>query len=214
VKKVVCARCELVNLDTFPAFPFCEACGARLPSLPRFGWRGPLRRPILPLVCAVVLGGSVSLLAFVSVGLAHDPNEREGGALIAFGQGMRDPQNPRARLWTFVIRPADPNDSQPIRNLSLRLPSQDAQLWRVSVVSPPSNHVEKRGKGRYFAWNNLGKPTVQLRVVPPTSGPSGRAARLPLWWSVEGYEPLPVEIRASGSTLSWKPVRESFTLRP
>jgi len=221
VKKVVCARCELVNLDTFPAFPFCEACGARLPSLRRFGRRERMRPPVLPLVGSVVLGAGVLVLVLLSVGLARDPRPPEGGALIAFGQGAPDPQVAGAQLWTFVFRSSDSSEGEPIRDLRLRLRLRDATLWRISILSPVPDATRQSGKGTHFDWEHLARPAVQLRLTPPANGASGSAATLPLWWSAEGFDPLRVELRASNSQLSWKPVkllwkpaRQSRTLTP
>jgi len=221
VKKVVCARCELVNLDTFPAFPFCEACGARLPSLRRFGRRERVCLPILPLVGTVLLGAGVLVLVLLSIGLARDPRPPEGGALIAFGQGAPDPQIAGAQQWTFVFRSADPSNTEPIRDLHLRLRLPDATLWRVSIVSPLPDATRQSGKGRHFDWEHLARPTVRLRLTPPPSSRSGDSATLPLWWSAEGFDPLRVELRASNARLSWKPAkfswksaRQSLTLKP
>jgi len=214
VKKVVCARCELVNLDTFPAFPFCEACGARLPSLRRFGRRGRMRPPVLPLVGGVVLGAGALVLVLLSIGLARDPRPLEGGTLIAFGQGAPDPQVAGAQLWTFVFRPSDPSDSEPIHDLHLRMRLHDATLWRVSIVSPLPDATRQSGRGRHFGWEHLAQPTVRLRLTPPTSGRSGDSVTLPLWWSANGFDPLRVELRASNSQLSWKSARQSLTLKP
>jgi len=214
VKKVVCARCELVNLDTFPAFPFCEACGARLPSLRRFGRRGPRRPLVLPFVGAVVVGAGVLVLVLLSVGLARDPRPLEGGALIAFGQGAPDPQVAGAQLWTFVFRSSDPGDKEPIRDLRLRLSLHDVTLWHISIVSPSPDATLQSGKGRHFDWGHLASPAVRLRLTPPPSGASGRATKLPLWWSAEGFDPLRVELRASNSRLSWKSDPQSRTLKP
>ena len=208
MKKVVCARCELVNLDTFPAFPFCEACGARLPSLRRFGRRERVCLPVLPLVGTVLLGAGV--LVLLSAGLARDPRPPEGGALIAFGQGAPDPQVAGAQFWTFVFRSNDPHNSEPIYDLHLRLSLHDAMLWRVSIVSPFPDATLQSGKGRHFGWGHLARPAVRLRLTPPPSGTSGNNAKLPLWWSAEGFDPLRVELRATDSRLSWKPVRLSW----
>ena len=214
MKKVVCARCELVNLDTFPAFPFCEACGARLPSLRRFGRRGPVRLPVLPLMGAVLLGAGDLVLVLLSIGLARDPRPPEGGALIAFGQGAPDPRVAGAQQWAFVFHPSDPSDSQPIRDLHLRLRLRDAALWRVSIVSPMPDAIRQSGKGTHFDWEHLAQPSVRLRVSPPANGASGSAQTLALWWSAEGFDPLRVELRASNSHLSWKPDLQSRTLKP
>lgn len=214
MKKVVCARCELVNLDTFPAFPLCEACGARLPSMRRFGWHGPLRRPTLPLVWAIVLGAGVAMLGLSSLGLARDTRRGERGTLALDGRSAPDQRDARAQIWTLILRPADANDTEPLRALRLRLSRKDEQLWHFLVLSPSPTRVQTLGSGRYFDWSALPRrASFQLRLVAPAPLRPD-AAPLHLWWTAEGFEPLPFAVRPSDAGALWNRTGKSFTLKP
>lgn len=213
----MCARCELVNLDTFPAFPFCEACGARLPSLRRFGWRGPLRRPALPLVWAIVLGAGVTMLGVLSLGLTQEAREPNRGRLVLDARNAPDAHDRRAQIWTLKIRPADAGDHEPLHAVRLRLSFEDETRWRFSVVSPTPDTAQSLGNGRYFGWSQLPRSaSVQLRLVVPDTSKKA-VAPLRLWWMADGFEALPLLMQPNFrpvSRASWNRVRKSFTLRP
>ena len=194
MKKVVCARCGLVNRDTFPSFPFCEACGTRLPALRRFGWRERLRRPVLPLVWSAVLGAGVALVAFLSLSLARDTRDHNRGALAVTGQGVPDSRDPRAQEWTLTLQPSNEGDDEPLHHLRLRLSLQDEKLWRLRVIAPRPDSVESHGGGRYFGWSSLpARATVQLRLAAPRS--VHQASSLKLMWTADGFEALPLLVR-------------------
>lgn len=195
MKKVVCVACGLVNLDTFPSFPACAACGARLPSLRRPAWRERLRRPVLPLVWALILGACVGMVALLSVAIARDTQFQDRGSLVVEGQSAPDPLDARVQLWTLSLQPADAQDTDPLRHVRLRLSVADEKLWSVSVVSPTPQTRESLGQGRYFGWSQL-RPgtTVRLRLVPPV-GARPPVAPLRLLWAVEGFEALSLSAR-------------------
>lgn len=212
----MCARCELVNLDTFPAFPLCEACGARLPSLRRFGWRRPLRYPVLPLVWAIILGAGAAMLALLSVNLARDTRDRERGTLILSGQSVPDPRDGRAQIWTLTLSPTDAGDEEPLRSLRLRLSRKDERRWGLSILSPRPTSTQTLGSGRYFNWFTVPRrATLRLRLLAP-DGP--QAGSLRLWWTAEGFEGLPLQVHPGDVALVEKTARtvhtEAFTGKP
>jgi len=213
VKKVVCAACGLVNLQTFPSFPMCEGCGARLASPRRLGLRSKLKwkRPIFPLVWAIVLGAGVAVLALFSVGLTREANDRDRGRLSIQSQSAPDARDPRVTIWTLVLRPLNTSDEDPLRGVRLRVGWEDEKRWRFSIVSPRPATTQSLGSGHYFSWSVLPRgAAVRVRFTAPTA--SSGASSLRLLWGAEEFEGLPLVLRVAGAP--WKRTAKSFTLRP
>ncbi len=212
MNKVVCATCGLVNLQTFPSFPFCEACGTRLPSPRRLGWKGKLQknRPALPIMWAIVVGAGVAILALLTVDLTRETDELDRGRLAIEAQSASDPRDPRATIWTLVLHPLNAGDKDALRGVRLRLDLKEQQRWDVSLVSPRPSQIQVLGSGRHFSWLVLPRGTeIRMRLKAPA--PSS-ARPLRLLWRADGFEPLPLVMRVEGT--QWKKPRKSFTLRP
>ena len=165
MRKSVCTGCGLVNLESFPSFPLCEGCGARLPQRKRrpvFDW---VQRPVKTLVWAFGMGAGVAILALLSVGIARETRMQDRGALLVASSIVADETG--SLLWSLQISPSDPTDHAPINSLRLRINQTSAREADVEVVSPKPSASEKLGNGRYFVWNEFEPAqTITLRLRP------------------------------------------------
>lgn len=161
----MCAGCGLVNLESFPSFPLCEGCGARLPKRgrrPIFEW---VRRPVKTLVWAFSMGASVAVLALMSVGVARETAMQDRGALLLSSSIVADRTG--SLLWSLRVTPSDPTDREPIRGLRLRLDKIAAREADVQLMSPKTASIEQSGSGRYLVWNEFAPTqTIILRLRP------------------------------------------------
>ncbi len=168
MRKSVCAACGLVNLESFPAFPLCEACGERLPKRkrrPLFDW---VQRPVKTLVWAFCVGAGVATLALLSVGIARETRLRDRGVLIVSPSIVPDARGERgASVLLLRVATADRLDREPIRNLRLRLNQADVRDFAIAVTSPIPSAVEKLGRGHYFVWNEFAlRQTIKVKLKP------------------------------------------------
>ena len=165
MRKSVCASCGLVNLESFPSFPFCEGCGARLPKRKRrfvFPW---IRRPVTTLVWAFSVGASVAILGILSVGIARETHMQERGSLLVASSIV--PEERGSLLWSLGVSSFDPTDQEAIRGLRMRINQIEAREADVEVVSPLPSSIEIMGSGRYFVWNEFApRQTIRLRLRP------------------------------------------------
>lgn len=168
MRKSVCPACGLVNLDSFPSFPQCEGCGARLPRSKRRPWFRAAKRPGKTLVWAFSVGAGVASLALLSVGIARETRLRDRGALLVSSALLPDPQGGRGVfVLSLQVATSDRSDREPISNLRLRVSQKNALDSNAQILSPSPFVVQNLGGGRYFVWHEfVPRSTIRLRLRP------------------------------------------------
>lgn len=167
MRKVVCAACGLVNLESFPTFPLCAGCGARLPQRKRRPLYDLFQRPVKTLVWAFSVGAGVTVLAMLSTGLAREARLRDRGKLIVNSSLFPDTSSGGTDLVLRMrVTPSYEGDRETIRNLRLRFNEKVIREADIRVVSPPAA-TEIFGEGRYFVWQEFAAgQTITVRLRP------------------------------------------------
>ena len=181
MRQVKCASCGLVNLESFPAFPECEGCGSHLSVggrrwLPSFG-----ARPVKTLVWAFSVGVGVATLALLSVGISRETRLRDRGALVVAPFIARGGKGDL--MLSLHVQSAQNDDTEPMRNLRLRLNQRDAVSAKLRIVSPTPSSVQQLAAGRYFVWNEFTPREVVIVRLQPTHA-------LVLTLIADGFEPF------------------------
>ena len=168
MRKSVCVACGLVNLESFPSFPLCEGCGARLPQRKRRPLLDWTQRPVKTLVWAFCMGAGVATFALLSVGIARETRLRDRGLLLVAPSIIPDAKAERgAFVLSLRVGTSDPGDREPIRNLRLRLNQSDSRQSALSVVSPLPSAIQTLGKGQYFVWNEFApRQIIKVKLKP------------------------------------------------
>lgn len=170
MKKIVCPRCGVVNLEKFVTFPHCAGCSALLPGArePMRGsvWRRPLRVGFWASLVGLALAGAVALS--FSAREAEQPQQ-----LVLYAQLPR-----QARLGQVLVcrlgvdsRGSDEGEGAILREVSWRLARSSERDWNVLGVSPEpdaQDHSLSRAAWVYSRWP-VGERCI-LRLQPRTRG--------------------------------------------
>lgn len=184
-RKITCAACGLVNLDRFLSFPFCAACGARLPEIAAPRWLEVWKKPVPTFLWAMTVGSGILVLATLTFGIVLEKRVPTLKRLSVATQ--ISPPLTLDSLLTVRLSPEPVEDvgKAPLRNVELRLNDQLHRNFELVSLTPPPQSRHTQGSGFYFFWPQL--PTGQtliLRFKPK------RVGRFPIRVAVyaEGYE--------------------------
>lgn len=200
MKKVVCARCGLVNLDKFVSFPHCAACGALLQAAqtpPR--WRRIWRRPVRPFYWMLAVGSGLATLGFAIASIARETQGGGDKPLLVYAQVPRKVSVGQKFVAKFTLDSALENAGDSFENVSLRLSRETQRHFVIILVKPPPDAIEMRGRGRYYLWNELPRGSaIQLTIMPRQTAPN--PSILPLQATLWAAQYQQFEVRASIET--------------
>ena len=196
MKKIVCAQCGLVNLDGFVSYPNCAACGARLPLPQPARWRGFWRRPVNTLYFALAVGGGLATLGVGVISIVRETRERTGKPLLVYLRLPRTLAPGQVGTAVFTLDSAEETPDATFEGVQLRLGREMLRELTVVALQPPPQRVELRGRGRYYAWDELPRGTrIRLNFKRRTAKD---ALRLRATLTATGY--LPFEVRSTIAT--------------
>ena len=197
MKKVVCARCGLVNLDKFVSFPHCAACGALLQQSAPSKWRTLWRRPVRPLYWMLAVGSGLAVLGLSIASVTREARVGGDKPLLVYTQLPRDFAPGQTIRVQLTLDSALENPEANFENVSLRL-SQQMQRDFVNVtIQPKPTSIERRGSGRYYLWDELPRNSalkLALQARPQTGGV------LQIQATLRAAHYRPFEVRASLAT--------------
>ena len=170
MKKIVCPRCGVVNLEKFVTFPHCAGCSALLPNAraPRRAsvWRRPLRAGFWAGLVGIAMAGAVAL----SFSPSETRESHEPQKLIVYAQLAR-----QARLGEVVVcqlgidSAGNGAENSVLHDVSWRLARSSERDWRVVSVSPLSDASDTPAIGSvhnawvYRRWTTEERWTLRLQ---------------------------------------------------
>ncbi len=167
MKKVVCARCGLVNLDKFVSFPHCAACGALLEQAPPPKWRTIWRRPVRPLYWMLAVGSGLMTLGLTIASITREARVIGDSPLLVYTQIPREVAPGQSVRVQFTLDSALQNPDKDFERVSLRLSSQMQRDFVGITIQPPPVSIERRGRGRYYLWDALPRNTALKLTLQP-----------------------------------------------
>ena len=173
MKKVVCARCGLVNLDKFVSFPHCAACGTLLEPQAPPPWRTIWSRPVRPLYWMLAVGSGLAVLGLVIASITRETLAVGDKPLLVYTQIPRDFAPGQTIKVQFTLDSALEHPDDSFERVSLRLSQQMQRDFIDITIQPPPAAIERRGRGRYYLWNKLPRNTalkLALRPRPQSEG--------------------------------------------
>jgi hypothetical protein len=172
MRKIRCPRCAVINMEEFTTFPFCAACGTRLPDARADESRIAWRRPIRSTLWAAIIGCSVLVLALSATNFFEArPNpstsvqfQTQVPEIVQMGD-----------VVSFRIRLDHKSDGvwvpNGFENITLRLPREVFQNFRLGSIQPAPDHSEKRGNAYYYYYTSLPlDTTIEIRMSPLRPG--------------------------------------------
>ena len=181
MKKVVCARCGLVNLDKFVSFPHCAACGALLPAQASSQWRTLWRRPVKPHYWMLAVGSGLAALGLAIAGIARETSAGGDKPLLVYTQIPRTfaPGQTLTVQLTLDSALEPPDDN--FERVSLRLSQQTQRDFSDIRVQPAPSAIERRGRGSYYLWNTLPRNSALKIVLTPRPQSGALQLQATLW---------------------------------
>ena len=197
MKKVVCARCGLVNLNKFVSFPHCAACGALLPQQqPSFNrWRGLGKRRVRPLYWMLAVGSGLGMLGLAIASVARETRARNDKPLLVYSQIPRTAAPGQTVKAQFTLDSALENPDDNFQLVSLRLGDDTQRKWVIVNVNPAPDSSEMRGRGRYYLWDELPRNTTIVITLQARA-----TGVLPLHATLWAAQYQQFEVRASLNT--------------
>lgn len=170
-RKISCAACGLVNLDRFVSFPFCAACGARLPQISAPGWLEIWKKPVPILLWAVPVGVGILILATLTFGIAHDRRDSSLGLLSVPARIPQKGVIGSTLIFRFEPEPVENAKGASLQNVRLRLSATLTRNFWVVGLSPTPQKRQTQGSGLYFFWPQLrAGQNLILRLRPKKTG--------------------------------------------
>ena len=167
MKKVVCARCGLVNLDKFVSFPHCAACGALLPQQAPPRWRKVWRRPVKPIYWMLAVGSGLGILGLAIASIARETRFIGDKALLVYARIPREVAFGQTVTAQFTLDSALENPDNTFENVSLRLSRVTQNEFVIVKVQPAPASTGMRGVGMYYEWDELPRNSaIQLSLSP------------------------------------------------
>lgn len=156
MKRIRCPQCSIVNLEKFVTFPHCAGCGALLPTTGEGEAVPSYRRPLQPLLWAIIIGMPTLclLLALVRFDVATEAM----GRVLIYGRIPRVTRAGRrieAVLTIDAINDITHRTPRTLQSVTVRVPLKFLKSFRVVEVLPPPEKVIVSDKGRYFCYSEL-----------------------------------------------------------
>lgn len=202
MKKVVCARCGLVNLDKFVSFPHCAACGTLLKQEVPSKWRNFWRRPVRPLYWMLAVGSGLAALGLGIASIARETRAIGDKPLLVYTQIPRDFAPGQTITVQFTLDSALENPDDYFERVSLRLNQQTQRDFLGITVQPTPVTIETRGRGRYYLWDKLPRNTALKLALKPRPQSRGVLQIHATLWAAQ-YQQF--EVRASIAKAATKP---------
>jgi hypothetical protein len=170
MRKVVCSKCGLVNLERFVTFPHCAGCGTRLPeggAPPARGiWAQPLRAPFWASIVAL----GCAALAVAVVGMSRETARQEDGHLVVYSQIPRSVPLRNLVRTQFHLDTSDQFPPARFQEVRLRLSKNIQQSFEVVSIQPEPTESFTTSGGRYFIFAVLNREDpvrLTLRAQKP-----------------------------------------------
>ena len=202
MKKVVCARCGLVNLDKFVSFPHCAACGALLPQQKPPKWRTLWRQPVKPLYWMLAVGSGLALLGLAIASIARETRAIGDKPLLVYAQIPRDVAPGQTVTAQFTLDSPLENPDDNFERVSLRLNRETQRDFSVQAVQPTPTAIERRGRGYYYLWDALPRNTAIKLALLPRSKRLKTGGVLQLHATLWAAQYQQFEVRASVSSVA------------
>ena len=197
MKKVVCARCGLVNLDKFVSFPHCAACGALLPQRKPSRWRKIWRRPVKPIYWMLAVGSGLAMLGLAIASIARETRASGDKPLLVYSRIPREISFGQSATAQFTLDSALENPDDTFERVSLRLSRATQNQFIIAKVQPAPDFIETRGQGRYYGWAKLPRNSIVQLTLAPRSKTTGILQLQATLWAAQ-YQQF--EVRATIET--------------
>lgn len=170
MRKVVCSKCGLVNLERFVTFPHCAGCGTRLPeggnASARGIWAQPLRAPFWASIVAL----GCAALAVAVVGMSRETARPQDGHLVVYTQIPRAVPVRNLVQTQFHLDTADEVPPARFQEVRLRLSKSIEEAFEVVSIQPEPTETFSTSGGRYFIFAVLDREDplrLTLRAQKP-----------------------------------------------
>ena len=197
MRKVVCARCGLVNLDKFVSFPHCAACGALLPQRKPARWRRIWRRPVKPIYWMLAVGSGLALLGLAIASIARETRSIGDKPLLVYSRIPREATFGHNVTAQFTLDSIAENSDEEFERVSLRLSRVTQSQFVIVKVRPAPDAIAMRGLGLYYEWNELPRNSAIQLTISPRAKTSGLLQLKATWWAAQ-YQQF--EVRATIET--------------
>jgi hypothetical protein len=174
MRKIRCPRCAVINMEGFTTFPYCAACGTRLPDShderTHVAWARPLRSTLW----AAIIGCAVLGLALYATNFFEAAPNSDTSSLKIRGSAPRTARVGEQTLVSIFLSGA--SGVRAGRNLNyedmkLRLPRDLFKNFELRSLEPAPDNVEKRGNGHYYHYSSLPHDSlIQVTLLPLKAG--------------------------------------------
>jgi hypothetical protein len=154
-------------MEGFTTFPYCAACGTRLPDThdehSHLGWSRPLRSTLW----AAIIGCAVLGLALYATNFFESTPTAGTSSLVVYG---RAPRMARVgeQIQVPIVLDRPPSvigaHSGDYKDVTLRLPHDLFENFELRSLQPVPDSAEKRGNGLYYYYSSL-PPDAIIRIT-------------------------------------------------
>jgi hypothetical protein len=160
-------------MEGFATFPYCAACGTRLPDVyddhAHTAWRRPLRSTLW----AAVIGCAVLGLALYATNFFEAAPKEASSLIVAKSDSFTARVGEQIRVPLVLSRSpaAMSGNNQRLENVTLRLPRDLLKNFQLRSLEPAPDSHEKRGNGLYYRYSSLPEDAaIQVVLLPLRSG--------------------------------------------
>ena len=169
--RFTCASCGLVNLDRFLSFPFCAACGARLPENQTPRLLEKMRRPVPTLWWALTVGSGILTLATLAFGILLEKRGPDIGRLTVAAQIPHKAHFNQVFQVKLGAEPVENDKPASFKNLNLRLSETLKRDFEIVALTPAPQSRQTQGSGVYYFWPKLRVgQSLTMRLKPKKIG--------------------------------------------
>jgi hypothetical protein len=175
MRKIRCPRCAVINMEGFTTFPYCAACGTRLPDThdehSHVGWRRPLRSALW----AAIIGCAVLGLALYATNFFEStPTAADTSSLVLYGRAPRTaPVGEEIQVPIVLDRASVTMGGRNLNYeaITLRLPRDLFDSFELRSLQPSPVKLEKRGNGYYYYYSSLPPDAIiHVTLLPLRTG--------------------------------------------
>jgi hypothetical protein len=169
MRKIRCPRCAVINMEGFTTFPYCAACGTRLPDLHddhlALAWRRPLRSTLW----AAIIGCAVLGLALYATNFFESAPKGASSLVLSGPMPIMARVGERFEVPLVLERaPAAMTQREAnLQDVTLRLPRDLFQKFRLHSLQPVPDRLEQRGTGHYYHYAVLpADGIIRVTLIP------------------------------------------------